>query len=348
MNEENREDIIGDEPAEQIVTITVPVHQKKERLDQFLTERMEKISRAQVQKLIKKEKVTVNGEIAKPSYQVEGGDEIIVEIPPKKASELLPENIPLDILFEDEYLLVLNKPAGLVVHPAYGNPSGTLANALVYHSQQLSTLSGEFRPGIVHRLDKETSGLLVVAKDDYVHGLLSQQFAEHTTEREYHAFVWGHFDEKKGKFESYITRSPKDRTRMTISDSEGKYAITNYEVIEEFRLVSYLRLRLETGRTHQIRVHMSYNGHPVVGDSTYGGRKKQTIGLNNQDKEFALKILELMPRQALHAKTLGFTHPMTGKKLRFDSKLPDDMQRLLDFLSSDANRRTHLLNESFE
>ncbi|NOZ62570.1 MAG: RluA family pseudouridine synthase [Calditrichaeota bacterium] len=317
---------------EQIFKISVPAEQERERLDQFLAERMEKISRAQIQKLIKKEKVTVNGELAKPSYQITGGDEIVVRIPPPKPSELLPENIPLNVLYEDKYLLVLHKPAGLVVHPAYGNPSGTLANALVYHSQQLSTLSGEFRPGIVHRLDKDTSGLLVVAKNDYVHGILSQQFAEHSTEREYRAFVWGHFEEKKGRFESFVTRSPKDRTRMTVSDSEGKLAITNYEVLEEFHLVSYLRLRLETGRTHQIRVHMAYNGHPVVGDTTYGGKTKQTISLNQEDQQFAREILERMPRQALHAKTLGFTHPMTGKRLRFDSELPEDMRQLLDFL----------------
>lgn len=327
---------MGDElqfDDEQIFEISVSVGQGKERLDHYLAEHMEKISRAQVQKLIKKKKVTVNGEIVKASYQIACGDKIVVRIPPPQPSELLPENIPLNILFEDDYLLVLNKPAGLVVHPAYGNPSGTLANALVYHSQELSTLSGEFRPGIVHRLDKDTSGLLVVAKNDYVHGLLSQQFAEHSTEREYRAFVWGYFREKEGRFESFITRSPKDRTRMTISDSEGKFAITNYEVLEEFPLISYLRLRLETGRTHQIRVHMAYNGHPVVGDEIYGGRKKQTISLNAQDKQLASQILKLMPRQALHAKTLGFMHPITGEKLTFDSDLPEDMQELLDFMN---------------
>lgn len=332
MSKQTRENFSNSEDDEKFISIIVPHNQSKERLDQFLVNRIEKISRAQVQKLIKKEKVLVNGEIAKPSYQVTGGDKIVVHIPPPKPSQLLPENIPLDILFEDEYLLVLNKPAGLVVHPAYGNTNGTLANALVYHSKQLSSLSGEFRPGIVHRLDKDTSGLLVVAKNDYVHGMLSGQFAEHTTEREYRAFVWGHFREKTGRIESYITRSAKDRTRMTISDSEGKYAITNYEVIKEYRLVSYLRLQLETGRTHQIRVHMSHQGHPVVGDSTYGGKNKQIISLNQQDQQFGKKILEIMPRQALHAKTLGFTHPITNERLRFDSPLPDDMQNLLNFL----------------
>ena len=326
----------SDQTSEQVISLTVPHNQAKERLDQFLVSHLDKISRAQIQKLIKKENIVVNGEVVKPSYQVNGGDQITVRIPPPAPSHLTPENIPIKILFEDDYLIVLNKPAGLVVHPAYGNPSGTLANALVYHSKQLSTLSGEFRPGIVHRLDKDTSGLLVVAKNDYVHGLLSQQFAEHTTEREYRAFVWGHFSEKKGRFESFISRSAKDRTRMTVSSSEGKFAITNYEVIEEFRLVSYLRLWLETGRTHQIRVHMSYNGHPVVGDATYGGKTKQLISLNQEDQKFAKKVLELMPRQALHAKTLGFTHPVTGERMRFDSRLPDDMQKLLDFLTSES------------
>lgn len=314
--------------------IIVAEHQHCERLDQYIVNRLEKISRAQVQKLIKHDYIKVSGRTVKPSHSVSSGEKIVIHFPTPPKTELLPENIPLKIIFEDEYLLVLNKPAGLVVHPAYGNLSGTLANALVYHSQHLSTLSGEFRPGLVHRLDKDTSGLLVVAKNDYVHGQLSVQFSEHTVTREYRAVVWGHFTQKTGRIESYIKRMEKDRTRFVIANNEGKIAITNYEVMEEFPLVSLLKLNLETGRTHQIRVHMSAQGHAVFGDQTYGGRHKQTIQLNQQDRELANQMLELMPRQALHAKTLGFVHPETNEEMLFDSELPGDMQKLVQVLKN--------------
>jgi len=317
--------------------ILVAEHQHTERLDQFLVNRLEKISRAQVQKLIKHENIKVNGKTVKSSHSVSRGEKILICFPKPPKTELLPENIPLEILFEDEYLLVLNKKAGMVVHPAYGNLSGTLANALVYHSQNLSTLSGEFRPGLVHRLDKDTSGLLVVAKNDYVHGQLSGQFSEHTVNREYRAVVWGHLNQKTGRIESFLKRMEKDRTRFVTAENEGKFAITNYEVIEEYPIVSLLKLKLETGRTHQIRVHMSSQGHPVLGDQTYGGRHKQTIQLNQQDREFANQMLELMPRQALHAKTLGFIHPETNEEILFDSELPEDIQLLIDFVKKNSS-----------
>ena len=317
--------------------ILVAEHQHTERLDQFLVNRLEKISRAQVQKLIKHENIKVNGKTVKSSHSVSRGEKILICFPKPPKTELLPENIPLEILFEDEYLLVLNKKAGMVVHPAYGNLSGTLANALVYHSQNLSTLSGEFRPGLVHRLDKDTSGLLVVAKNDYVHGQLSGQFSEHTVNREYRAVVWGHLNQKTGRIESFLKRMEKDRTRFVTAQNEGKFAITNYEVIEEYPIVSLLKLKLETGRTHQIRVHMSSQGHPVLGDQTYGGRHKQTIQLNQQDREFANQMLELMPRQALHAKTLGFIHPETNEEILFDSELPEDIQLLIDFVKKNSS-----------
>jgi len=317
--------------------ILVAEHQHTERLDQFLVNRLEKISRAQVQKLIKHENIKVNGKTVKSSHSVSRGEKILICFPKPPKTELLPENIPLEILFEDEYLLVLNKKAGMVVHPAYGNLSGTLANALVYHSQNLSTLSGEFRPGLVHRLDKDTSGLLVVAKNDYVHGQLSGQFSEHTVNREYRAVVWGHLNQKTGRIESFLKRMEKDRTRFVTAENEGKFAIRNYEVIEEYPIVSLLKLKLETGRTHQIRVHMSSQGHPVLGDQTYGGRHKQTIQLNQQDREFANQMLELMPRQALHAKTLGFIHPETNEEILFDSELPEDIQLLIDFVKKNSS-----------
>ena len=327
------DDINNKHNLENTKEIIVAEHQHSERLDQFLVSRLEKISRAQVQKLIKHELIKVNGEIVKASHKITSGEKIHISFPKLQKKELLPENIPLKIIFEDEYLLVLNKKAGMVVHPAYGNLSGTLANALVYHSQNLSTLSGEFRPGLVHRLDKDTSGLLVVAKNDYVHGQLSGQFSEHTVTREYRAVVWGHLNQKTGRIESYLKRMEKDRTRFVIAEDEGKFAITNYEVIEEFPLVSLLKLKLETGRTHQIRVHLSSQGHPVLGDQTYGGRHKQTIQLNQQDRELANQMLELMPRQALHAKTLGFIHPETNEEMLFDSEFPGDMEELIEFLS---------------
>ena len=317
--------------------IIVSEHQHTERLDQFLVNRLEKISRAQVQKLIKHEQIKVNGKTVKPSHSVSRGEKIAIHFPRPPKPELLPENIPLEIIFEDEYLLILNKKAGMVVHPAYGNLSGTLANALVYHSQNLSTLSGEFRPGLVHRLDKDTSGLLVVAKNDFVHGQLSGQFSEHTVNREYRAVVWGHLKQKTGRIESFLKRMEKDRTRFVTSRDEGKFAITNYEVIEEYPLVSLIKLKLETGRTHQIRVHTSSQGHPVLGDQTYGGRHKQTIQLNQKERELANQLLELMPRQALHAKTLGFIHPETQKEMLFDSELPGDMRGLIQFLEKHAD-----------
>jgi len=324
------DEFIDDSKNEDIQEIFVPDNQHRERLDQFLFNKLEKISRSKLQKLIKDGEITINENVVKPSHQVAGGERIVIHFPPPKPTELLPENIPLDILFEDEYLLVINKKAGMVVHPAYCNLTGTMANALVYHIKNLSTLSGEYRPGIVHRLDKDTSGLLVVAKNDFIHSQLSRQFSEHTAKREYRAIVWGHFTQKSGKIETYLKRNEKDRTRFVISE-DGKFAVTNYEVIDEYRLISLLKLRLETGRTHQIRVHLSSKGHPVLGDSTYGGRHKQTIQLNQQDQQMALQLLELMPRQALHAKTLGFIHPETQQELIFDSELPEDIGKVIQF-----------------
>lgn len=314
------------------IEITVPENQQRERIDQFLASQLEKISRAQIQKLIQEEKITVNLSPVKSSHQVVGGERIIVTIPAPSPADLLPEDLPLEIIFEDDSLLVLNKKAGMVVHPAFGNKSGTLANALVFHSSSLSALSGKYRPGLVHRLDKDTSGLLVVAKNDFVHARLAQQFSEHTTIREYQALVWGQLSDRSGRIESYICRSQKDRTRMIISDEVGKWAVTNWELIRQYSLVALIRLNLETGRTHQIRVHLSSLGHPVVADQTYGGCKKQIIGLKQQDQQQGLLLLKIMGRQALHAKTLGFVHPVTNEHMLFDSELPADMVAALKFL----------------
>ena len=309
----------------------VPDHQQKTRLDQFLSSRLERLTRSRLQKLIKDGKVTVNDEIAKASHKVMPGEQIIITFPPRTTYDLIPQDIPLNIIYEDESIIIVNKQAGIVMHPAYANLKGTLVNALLHYSEHLSTLSGDYRPGLVHRLDKDTSGVIVVAKNDYVHAKLAEQFSSRTIVREYRALVWGHFKQKSGRIETLINRSRKDRTRMTIS-KQGKPAITNYEVISEYRLISLLKVRLETGRTHQIRVHLSAKGHPVLGDQTYGGRNKQIIKLNQNDQQLGLKLLKMMPRQALHARSLGFIHPETGEEVYFETELPPDIKRVIDFL----------------
>jgi len=314
-----------------IKEIVVPENQHKARLDQFLSERLERITRSRLQKLIKNGKVTINDEVVKPSHKVLPGEKIVITFPPPQTYELIPEDIPLNIIYEDNSLIVINKQAGIVMHPAYANLRGTLVNALLHYSENLSTLSGDYRPGLVHRLDKDTSGLIVVAKNDFVHAQLASQFSNRTVQREYRALVWGRFRQKSGRIETLINRSARDRTRMTIS-KEGKPAITNYEVIEEYPLISLLSVKLETGRTHQIRVHLSARDHPILGDKTYDGRNKQIIKLNQKDQQLGLELLRLMPRQALHARTLGFIHPETGKEMLFDSELPDDIQAVIKFL----------------
>jgi 23S rRNA pseudouridine1911/1915/1917 synthase len=313
---------------EKHIEVIIPANKEKERLDKFLTQYIGNVSRARLQKLIDEGNVLVNGRPAKASHLILPYEKIEICIPKPQKIDILPENIPLNILYEDKHLLVLNKEAGTVVHPAFANYSGTLVNALLYHCGELSSIGGKQRPGIVHRLDKDTSGLMVVAKDDETHRDLSRQFSEKQTEREYRAVVWGHFKKRKGRIESYIARSPKDRTRMTVQKT-GKLAVTNYEVLEEMLLFSYVKLNLKTGRTHQIRVHLSYQGHPVFGDMTYGGRNRQLGALSNKQRQFAVELLQQMKRQALHAKTLGFTHPIKNEFMRFDSELPEDMQLLL-------------------
>ena len=233
--------------------------------------------------------------------------------------------------------MVINKPPGMVVHPAYKNYSGTLVNALMFYSAQkndtLSDLSGFERAGIVHRLDKDTSGLIVVAKDEVTHRKLSEQFFHHTIEREYNAIVWGKLKSKKGEISNRLGRDKRDRKKVAVlknDDEKGKLSITNYEVLEEYEFLSLLKLNLKTGRTHQIRVHMSHSGHPVFGDETYGGREPHSVNLTSNIKSQIKNLLELIPRQSLHARVLGFIHPHTKESLRFDSELPDDMKQILE------------------
>jgi 23S rRNA pseudouridine1911/1915/1917 synthase len=315
---------------EKTYRIEVPSGKKKGRLDIFLSNSIENATRSKIQKLIEANLVTVNDKIVKPSYKVQPNDIIEVTHPvtphPQNAE---PEEIPLNIIYEDEYLLVVNKAAGMVAHPAYANYTGTLVNALLHHTKNLSKLNQKSRPGIVHRLDKDTSGLLVIAKDDFTHSKLSYQFSKHNIEREYWAVCWGHFENKHGKIEKNITRSRRDRKKFTVSDSEGKHALTHYEVLQEFEFASLLKLNLETGRTHQIRIHLSSIHHPVFGDPVYGGRQIVYGAELPKMKNRVQNLFDIMRRQALHAKLLGFVHPHSKEKMKFDSELPDDIKELI-------------------
>ncbi|MHB8854271.1 MAG: RluA family pseudouridine synthase [Ignavibacteriaceae bacterium] len=310
--------------------IEVPDGKRKERLDIFLTNCIENATRSKIQKLIEGKLVKVNGEFVKPSYQVQPNDlvEAFIPIAPRP-DEIEPEEIPLNIVYEDSFLIVVNKPAGMVAHPAYANYTGTLVNALLHHSQKLSKLNLPGRPGIVHRIDKDTSGLLVVAKDEWTHAKLAEQFSKHSIEREYWAVAWGRFKEKKGEINSNIARSKSDRKKFTAVKSDGKTAVTFFEVLKEFDFTSLVKINLKTGRTHQIRVHLSSIGHPIFGDPTYGGRNVLFGSTLPKIKSRVENLLNIMPRQALHAKTLGFIHPNTKEFLRFDSELPEDMNILL-------------------
>lgn len=318
--------------TEKKYTFEIPEGKRKERLDVFLTHAIENSTRTKVQNLIKNNYVQVNGKFVKPSYQLNPGDKVEVRIPVKpRPAQTLPEPIPLDIIYEDDDIIIINKPAGMVVHPALGNYTGTLVNALLYYTQNLSRSSDVDRAGIVHRIDKNTSGLLVVAKNDAAHAKLAKQFSAHSIEREYWAVVWGHFKTPEGVIETKIGRSKSDRKKFAVVD-DGKEAVTYYYVLEEFEYLTLVRLKLKTGRTHQIRVHLSHINHPVFGDPTYGGRKIHYSNVTSRIKQEVENLLEIMKRQALHAKTLGFFHPATNELVKFDSELPEDMKSLLERL----------------
>jgi 23S rRNA pseudouridine1911/1915/1917 synthase len=311
--------------------ITVPERKSRERLDSFLAREIPRLSRNKIQQLIRAAGVTVNDAAVKANTLVRPNDSIRVIIPEPPPPDVLPEDIPVEILFEDDYLLVVNKPAGMVVHPACGHFTGTLVNALLGHTRSLSREGGAVRPGIVHRLDKDTSGLLVVAKDDAVHEALAVQFGDKSAEREYRSVVWGRPPRNSATVETMLSRSSRDRRKIAVA-STGKSAVTHYRVLERFSFLSHLSVRLGTGRTHQIRVHMSHIGHPVFGDPEYGGRMRPLAGLNRDDRALAADLLQSLPRQALHAKTLGFVHPVLKKKMLFDSELPPDIASLLESL----------------
>lgn len=319
--------------------LRVPAQQQKDRLDKYLTQFLPDLTRTRIQQLITDGFVTVNGKTIKPSHQISAGELIEARLAAPPPSELIPEDIPLRVVYEDRYLLVVDKPAGMVVHPACGHPTGTLANALLYHYETLSQMSGQGRPGIVHRLDKDTSGLLVAARDDQTHAALAAQFKEKSTVREYVAVVWGHPQPSHATISSFLTRSSSDRRKIIVATTPGKWAVTHYEVLEKFRHLSLLRLTLETGRTHQIRVHLSHRGHPVFGDPVYAGRKSQLAGMNAADTRLGAALLENFKRQALHARVLGFVHPVTKQPLHFESEIPPDMNHLISTLRHHSTRQ---------
>lgn len=319
--------------TEKNLKFDIPDGKKKERLDTYLANSIENATRSRIQKLIKAGYVKVNGKLEKSNYQIARGDVIDVCIPISPRPEFPePEDIPLDIIYEDDYLLLVNKPANMTAHPSFGHHTGTLVHALLHHVQKLSALNEKGRPGIVHRIDKDTTGLLIVAKDENTHALLAKQFSKHDIEREYWAVCWGKFKESDGEVIGNITRSKKDRKIFTVHESDGKHAHTYFSVIEEFEFASLIKLKLKTGRTHQIRVHMQHINHPIFGDPTYGGRGIVYGSNLPKMKSRVDNLLEIMQRQALHAKTLGFIHPVTKEKVVFDSELPEDFKLLLEGL----------------
>ncbi|QRR03872.1 RluA family pseudouridine synthase [Dyadobacter sandarakinus] len=303
------------------------------RLDKFLNLHVANASRTKIQNGIDAEAVKVNGQATKASYKVKPLDVITLSLPePPRDTEIIPEDIPLDIIYEDDVLLVVNKPAGMVVHPAYGNWTGTLINALVYHFQHLPTgRNGEGRPGLVHRIDKDTSGLLVIAKTEFAMSFLAGQFADHSIERTYNAIIWGEPKEPKGTITGHVGRSVRDRKVMDVylDGTHGKHAVTHYEVLRQLRYVSLVKCNLETGRTHQIRIHMKHLGHPIFNDPVYGGDKVLRGNSVGSYKAMVESCFKLLPGQALHARSLGFIHPATRKWIQFDSELPVGFQEIL-------------------
>jgi len=315
-------------------SITVDKGQAMLRIDKFLTNRMEGISRNRIQTAADAGNILVNGTAVKSSYKVKPSDRIQIVMPyPLRELEIVPENIPLDIPYEDDDLIIVNKPAGMVVHPGHGNYSGTLVNALTYHLQDLPLFqSGDMRAGLVHRIDKNTSGILVVAKNERAHAYLARQFFDHTIDRVYHALVWGNMEQEEGTITGHIGRSLRDRLKMAVfPDGEnGKHAVTHYRVLERLGYVNLIECRLETGRTHQIRVHMEYIGHPLFNDERYGGDRILKGTTFSKYRQFVENCFRIMPRHGLHARSLGFVHPTTGKSVYFESDMPQDMASVVE------------------
>jgi 23S rRNA pseudouridine1911/1915/1917 synthase len=335
-NEEEIED--NDESLEQELfehfRIVVDKGQSLLRIDKYLMHRLQNASRSKIQFAADGDCIIVNDKPVKSSYKVKPGDVISIVLPhPPKDTEIVPEDIPLEILYEDDDLLIVNKKAGMVVHPGYNNVTGTLVNALAWHLKDNPfAKEGNVRPGLVHRIDKNTSGLLVIAKNELAMTHLAKQFFLHTIKRSYIALAWGDFEEDEGTVTGYIGRSTRDRKVFSMYDEEdkGKWSVTHYKVLERLNYVTMIECRLETGRTHQIRVHMKHIQHPLFADSTYGGDRILKGTTFNKYKQFIDNCFSIMPRQALHARSLGFVHPTTGKEVFFEAPLPEDFATVLD------------------
>ncbi|NND35103.1 MAG: RluA family pseudouridine synthase [Saprospiraceae bacterium] len=343
---------LEDDLLDQIV-IRVDAGQQPLRIDKFLLDKLQKLSRSKIQSGISSGSVRVNEETVKSNYKVRPHDHIEIVVPRRSpdAGILVGENIAIDIIYEDEDVLVINKPAGMVVHPGVGNRNGTLVNALVYHlhGSDLPVLDGnsDDRPGLVHRIDKDTSGLLVTAKNEYSLSHLARQFFNHSTQRTYLALVWGEPQAGEGTIRNYIGRDLKERTRQKVFEDEelGKLAVTHYQVIEPLYYVSLLNCQLETGRTHQIRVHLSHLGHPLFGDEKYGGNRIVKGTVFQKYKQFVQNCLKVMPHQALHAQSLGFTHPRSGERMQFQVDPPPAFQELLNKWRGYVNSRKSKLQD---
>lgn len=315
------------------VTIVADKGQSPVRIDKFLIDHMANTSRNKIQQAADVGSIAVNGKVVKSNYKVKPGDTIVITYnTPEYDNTIVPENIPLDIVYEDDELMVVNKPAGMVVHPGCGNFNGTLINAVAWHLKDNPTFdANDPQVGLVHRIDKNTSGLLVVAKTAYAKAFLGKQFFNKTTKRTYNAVVWGTLKENEGTVVGNIARNPRNRLQMAVTADEtvGKHAVTHYKVLERLSYVSLIECNLETGRTHQIRVHMKHIGHILFNDDVYGGDEILKGTQFNKYSQFVRNCFKICPRQALHAKTLGFVHPTTGEMMNFDSQLPDDFQALL-------------------
>ena len=323
-----------------IINLIVDQNNQNKRVDVFLSKYEKKISRTKIKNLIEKGYLEINNlKVLEPSKKVNIKDKIKLEVPELKKLEIKPYKYKLDIIYEDNDVMVINKPAGLVVHPGAGNFDNTLVNALInYDKKNLSSINGELRPGIVHRLDKDTSGVIIVAKNNFAHTHLSKQFNEHSIDRKYIALVWGKLRPQKGEIKTFITRSSKNRQLMDVSQTKGKLAITNYKTIEIYEnsrvpTLSLVEYKLKTGRTHQIRVHMKFKGNPILGDKSY---KKKLKKLKDVDPELN-EIIKKIDRQCLHAKSLGFLHPTKNQRLFFESKLPNDLHKIVKKLRSTSN-----------
>ena len=303
------------------------------RIDKYLVNKIENVSRTRIQGAATAGNILVNDKPVKSNYRVKPGDviSIVMTYPPREI-EIFPENIPIDIVFEDDDLIIINKAPGMVVHPGHGNYSGTLVNALTYYLKDLPLFqSGEIRPGLVHRIDKNTSGILVIAKTELAHNKLAKQFFDHSVDRKYLALVWGDPEENEGVITGHIGRNPKERTRMYVFPDGylGKPAVTHFKVIERLGYISLVECKLETGRTHQIRVHFQYYKHPVFNDNEYGGDMILKGTTFSKYRQFVQNCFKILPRQALHAKSLRFIHPRTNQPVFFDSDLPEDMQKVI-------------------